>query len=139
MSLIKVLIADDHALVRKSLRELLDIQVDIKVVGEVSDGVEALEQVRSLQPDVLVLDICMPRMNGLDAVQLIRTVAPDTQIVILSTHEKESYGPHALKAGARGYVRKGEPASVLLAAIRAVHRGDGFMCPGTESAISTSI
>ncbi len=129
MSCIKVLIADDHTLVREGLRQLLEPQTDIKVVGEAGDGIEALEQVRSLQPNVLVLDLAMPRMNGLEVVRLIRNAVPETQIVILSMYAKEAYAHQALKAGALGYILKGEPSNILLAAIRRISVGEYFLSP----------
>ncbi len=138
MTPIKVLIADDHAMVREGLRQLLEPQADIEVVGEASDGVEALDLVRSLRPNILVLDLAMPRMNGLEAVKLIRDAVPETQIVILSMHEKEAYAHKVLSAGARGYVLKGEPSSTLLTAIRRVHEGEFFLSPNIRSEVINS-
>ncbi len=138
MTPIKVLIADDHAMVREGLRQLLEPQADIEVVGEASDGVEALDLVRSLRPNILVLDLAMPRMNGLEAVKLIRDAVPETQIVILSMHEKEAYAHKVLSAGARGYVLKGEPSSTLLAAIRSVHEGEFFLSQNIRADVINS-
>lgn len=121
MNPIRVMIADDHVLVREGLRQLLNTQSDIVVVGEAGDGVEALELARQLQPEVLLLDIAMPRMNGLEAVRLIHGASPDTRIVVLSMYEKESYAHQMLNAGVYGYILKCEPSSDMLAAIRAAH------------------
>jgi DNA-binding NarL/FixJ family response regulator len=123
MNKIRILIADDHAIVREGLRQLLDAQSDIKVVGEACDGIEALERARELRPDVVLLDIAMPRMSGLDAVRLIHDGVPETRIIVLSMFEKEAYAHQVLQSGAYGYVLKGDPSTELLQAIRAVHAG----------------
>ena len=123
MGQIRVLIADDHAVLREGLRLLLETQSDMTVVGEAGDGIEALEQTRKLKPDVVLLDIAMPRMSGLEAVSLIRDAVPDSRIVVLSMYEKEAYAHQVLQAGAYGYVLKGESSSDLLAAIRSASSG----------------
>lgn len=123
MGQIRVLIVDDHAVVREGLRLLLEMQSDMTVAGEAGDGIEALEQARKLKPDVVLLDIAMPRMTGLEAVRLIREAAPDSRIVVLSMYEKEAYAHQVLQAGAYGYVLKGEPSSDMLAAIRSASSG----------------
>lgn len=121
MTPIRVLIADDHVLVREGLRRLLETQSDIVVIGEAGDGIEALELARQLKPEVLLLDIAMPRMSGLEAIRLIHAASPDTRVVVLSMYEKEAYAHQMLQAGAYGYVLKCEPSSDMLAAIRAAH------------------
>jgi len=123
MNRIRVLIADDHAVVREGLRQLLETQSDITVVGEASDGVEALEQARKLKPDVVLLDIAMPKMSGLEAVRLINDAVPESRIVVLSMYEKEAYAHQVLQAGAYGYVLKGDPSSEMLEAIRSARSG----------------
>jgi len=127
MKSISVLIADDHAIVREGLRKLLNTQEDIEIVGEAFDGIDALEKVKQLEPDVVVLDISMPRMNGMEAVRLIREEAPRTQVVMLSMFDKQSYAKQMLDAGARAYVLKGAPCSELTAAIRAAHSGRYYL------------
>ena len=124
---ISVLIADDHAIVREGLRKLLNTQEDIDIVGEAFDGIDALEKVKRLNPDVVVLDISMPRMSGMEAVRLIREEAPQTQVVMLSMFDKQSYAKQMLDAGARAYVLKGAPCSELTAAIRAAHAGRYYL------------
>lgn len=123
MNRIQVLIADDHVLVREGLRMLLETQGDIVVVGEASDGVEALELARKLKPNVVLLDIAMPRMGGLEAIRPIRQAVPESRIIVLSMHEREVYNHQLLQDGAHGYVLKGASSSRLLAAIRAAAEG----------------
>jgi DNA-binding NarL/FixJ family response regulator len=123
MGQIRILIADDHAVLREGLRLLLETQLDMTVIGEAGDGIEALEQARKLKPDVILLDIAMPRMSGLETVSLIKEAVPDTRIVVLSMYEKEAYAHQVLEAGAYGYVLKGEPSADILAAIRSACSG----------------
>lgn len=127
MNKIKVLIADDHAIVRNGLRRLLEEQSDMEVVGEAEDGLKTVKKVKSLHPDVALIDIAMPRLSGLEAVGLIKEAAPDTQVILLSMHEKDAYVDRALSSGARGYVLKASPTSDVLEAIRAVNIGQYFL------------
>lgn len=127
MSKIRVLIADDHAIVRDGLRQLLNGQPDMETAGEAGDGQEALEKAKSLRPDVVLLDVAMPRLSGLEVIGLIRESAPDSQIVVLSMHAKETYVQQALAAGALGYVLKASPSQDILEAIRAARRGEYFL------------
>ena len=91
MKLIRTLIADDHTMVREGLRQLLEKEADIKIVGEAKDGIETVEKCRSLRPDVALLDIAMPRLSGVEAVAIIKQAVPETEVVILSMYEKEVY------------------------------------------------
>ncbi len=127
MGKIKILIADDHAIVRDGLRQLLNGQQDMDVAGEAEDGQEALDKVKSLHPDVVLLDIAMPNLSGLEVIGLIREAVPDSQVVVLSMHAKETYVQQALAAGALGYVLKASPSQDILEAIRAAHRGEYFL------------
>lgn len=126
MQPIRTLIADDHAVLREGLRQLLSRQQDIEVVGEAVDGIDALEKVRTLKPDILLLDISMPRMGGLEVLRLVRKTAPETGVVMLSLFERDAFAREALGSGASGYVLKGAPSSEILAAVRQAHAGRHF-------------
>lgn len=127
MSKIKIMIADDHAIVRDGLRQILSDQKDFAVIGEAEDGKEALEKAKALRPDVMLLDIAMPKLSGLEAISLIKESVPRTQIVVLSMHSKETYIQQVLAAGALGYVLKASPSTDILEAIRAAYRGEYFL------------
>lgn len=127
MDKIKVLIADDHAIVRNGLRKLLEEQADMTVVGEATDGLQAVKKVKTLRPNVALIDIAMPRLSGLEATSLIKESLPDVQVVMLSMHEKDAYVDRALAAGALGYVLKASPTADVLEAVRTVHEGKYFL------------
>lgn len=124
--MIKVLIADDHAIVRKGLKLYLGLEENIEIVGEAADGEELLHKMRTEQVDVLLLDIDMPRMNGITAIRQLVKEAPSTKIVILSMHPEEIYGATAYKFGAKGYVSKDSDPAVVISAVNAVHNGGIF-------------
>jgi two-component system response regulator NreC len=123
----KIMIADDHQIVREGLKQLLNAQQDMEVVGEAQDGRETILKAKSLRPDVLLLDVTMPKLNGLEAIGLIKEAVPDVRIVVFSMHKKEAYARQALAAGALGYVLKASPSSEILAAIRAVYSREYFL------------
>ena len=127
MSKISILIADDHGVVRGGLKQLFNDQADMEVVGEAEDGHEALDRVRSLRPNVAIVDIAMPRLGGLEAVGLIREISPETMVVVLSMHAKEDYVHQVLTSGAMAYVLKASPTSDILEAVRSAHRGEYFL------------
>jgi DNA-binding NarL/FixJ family response regulator len=127
MDTIKILIADDHTIVRDGLRQLFSEQKDLEVVGEAEDGRQALEKVKVLHPDVILLDIAMPQLNGMEVISLIKRLGLKTQIVVLSMHSKETYARQVLASGALGYVLKASPSSDILKAIRAAYRGEYFL------------
>lgn len=126
---IRVLIADDHTIVRVGVRLLLQSEPDFEVVGEAVDGLEAMAAVVQLRPDVLLLDIAMPGLNGLEVTRRVRVECPDTQILVLTMHRSDEYFFELLKAGASGYVLKSAEASDLIGALRAVAAGEVFLHP----------
>lgn len=127
MKKIRVVLADDHVMLRSGLKLLLNGQMGIKVVGEASDGAEAISKTAELKPDVLLLDITMPNMGGIDALRTIKEKTPSIFIIILTMHENEAYLLEALKAGASGYVLKKAADNELINAIRAVYDGEVFI------------
>lgn len=124
---IEVFLADDHAVIRDGLRYLLEAQPDIKVVGDAANGRQTLQLVESLCPDVAILDIAMPELNGIEATRRIRTDCPSTQVIILSIYSTEEHVSRALQAGARGYVLKESAGIEVVNAIRAVHSGHHYL------------
>lgn len=126
---IRVLLADDHVLIRAGLRMVVDAQPDLTVVGEAGDGREAVAMAESLKPDVVVMDIGMPALNGIDAAHQVHETLPDTQIVMLSMHADETYVLRALKAGAKAYLLKDSAEPDLARAIRAAAEGKSFFSP----------
>ncbi len=127
---IRVLLADDHGILRAGLRALLANEPDIAVVGEAADGEEALERAEALDPDVVVLDIAMPRLDGLEVTRRIRDRGLRCKVLILTVHAEERYLLPVLRAGGAGYVQKSGADTDLLDAIRTVARGDVFLYPG---------
>ncbi len=129
MDKIRVLIADDHAIVREGLRALIEVQPDIEVVAEATNGDEAVSKTQEVQPDIVLMDITMPGMNGLEATQQIRQHNPDVRVLVLTMHESDDYFFRTLEAGASGYFIKGGSSSELISALRAVWSGDVFLYP----------
>jgi DNA-binding NarL/FixJ family response regulator len=124
---ITIFLADDHAVLRDSLQFLLGAQADFTVVGVAGNGRDAVQQVAQLRPDVAVLDIAMPEMNGIEAARQIRQACPSTQVIILSMHRTPEHISQALQAGARGYLVKESASDEVIEAIRAVHAGKRYM------------
>lgn len=124
-----VLIADDHPLVREALHRALDVEEDMKVVAEASDGEEAVKLASELKPDVVVMDIVMPKVNGIEATRKIKEIAPDTAILILTAYDDEEYVLGLLDAGAAGYLLKSARGRDLVGAIRAIRAGESVLHP----------
>ena len=133
--MIRVIVADDHHLVRQGIRMLLEKAEDIDVVAEAEDGLEAVELAERLVPDIVVMDVSMPRLNGAEATELIRARLTTTQVVVLSMHADETVVRQALRRGARGYVLKRAVGEELLLAVRAANRGETYLSPPIASSI----
>ena len=127
--MIRVLLADDHTIVRQGVRLCLEAMGDIEVVAEAEDGQAAVQLTAQLRPDVAVVDLTMPRLNGVEAIRQIKRDVPSTEVVVLSVHDSEAYVVQALRAGAAGYVLKRNAATELAAAIRAAHDGQAYLHP----------
>ena len=131
----RILIADDHGIVRGGMKLLIDRQPDMEVIAEAEDGVDAFEQAVQVKPDLCILDVSMPRMTGLQAARQIKAHVPTCQVLMLSMHDDQKYVFDALKAGASGYVLKREVDTALLDAIRAVSRGEAFLTNAVERSL----
>jgi DNA-binding NarL/FixJ family response regulator len=129
VSALRILVADDFALVRRGVRGLLESHAGWKVVGEAANGREAVDKVKSLKPHVVVLDISMPELNGLEATREIRKTAPETQILVLTVHESKQVMRSLLEAGARGYVVKSDAERTLVKAVEALRQHRTFVTP----------
>jgi len=135
-----IVLADDHPIVRRGLRCLLGCQPDFSIVGETGDGLDAVRMVEDLRPDVLILDLMIPSLSGLEALRVIRQRSPRTRVVILSMHSNHEFVVTALREGATGYVLKGSEEEHLVRAVRDVASGKRFLSPPvTESAIEAYI
>jgi DNA-binding NarL/FixJ family response regulator len=132
---IRVLLVDDHTMFREGVRALLSSYDDIEVVGEAADGRKAIEKVAQLHPDVVLMDIAMPGLSGLDATLELRRLEPDSRVLILTQYDNREYVFPILKAGAAGYVLKHAAATDLVSAIRAVHAGGSFLYPTVAKAV----
>jgi DNA-binding NarL/FixJ family response regulator len=126
---IRILLADDHALMREGIRKILEEADDLEVVGEAGDGQEAVRLTRQLRPDVVLMDIAMPEMNGVEATREIKEVLPRTAILALSAYDEDAYVFALLEAGAAGYLLKGALSRQLVAAIQSVHQGESVLAP----------
>ncbi len=132
---IRILLADDHALVRRGVRMILDNEPGLRVVAEAGDGAEAVETARSMEIDLAILDVAMPRLTGLQAARELSRLAPRTRILMLSMHDNEQYFFEALRAGSSGYVLKSVADRDLVHACHAAIRGESFLYPGVVSAL----
>ena len=133
MEAIKILIADDHPVVREGLIAMLSREVDFKVVGEAKDGAEAVNKAKELSPDVVLMDLRMPEMDGVEAMRQIRSAMPDIKFIILTTYSDDDYIFSGIEAGARAYLLKDAPREDLFKAIRSVYRGESLIQPVVAS------
>jgi two-component system, NarL family, response regulator NreC len=132
---IHILLVDDHAVVRQGFKMILAAQPDMEIVGEAGNGREALDLAGQMQPDVIVMDVAMPELNGIEATRRVADLSPRSRVLALSMHKDSVYVREILRAGARGYLLKDSIASDLLAAVRAVARGEGYLSPGVSDAV----
>ncbi len=135
MSKTKVLLVDDHTIVRQGIKALLDTQEGIEVVGEAEDGREAIEKAKQMAPDVIVIDITMPNLNGIEATLQIKKINPKIKVLVLTVHDNEEYIHRILQAGASGYLLKESAVSDLVSAINAVEKGDIFLSPSISKVV----
>src|SRR6266446_5847616 len=131
----RILLADDHAVVRQGFKMLLGAQPDMEIVGEASNGREAAELAEALRPDIVVMDVAMPELNGIEATRRLAASAPHTRVIALSMHKDSVYVREILRAGARGYLLKDAPAGDLLLAVRAIAGGEGYLSPAVSNAV----
>ena len=135
----RVLIADDHTMVRESLVSLLEAGGDVEVVAQAADGIEALEKAELTRPDIVVADLTMPRLGGLEVVRRLREKLPNTKVLVLTMHQEDEYVLQAVRAGASGYLVKDSAASELLAAVRSLHAGRGHFGPQASKALAEQL
>ena len=135
MKRIRILVADDHAVVRQGFKMILDAQADMEIVGEAANGRQAVDLAEQLRPDVVVMDVSMPELNGIEATRRLATSVPRARVVALSMHKDSVYVREILRAGARGYLLKDSGAADLVAAIRAVASGESYLSPAVSNAV----
>jgi DNA-binding NarL/FixJ family response regulator len=135
MKAIRILLADDHAVVRQGFKMILSAQPDMEIVGEAGNGREALELAQQLKPDVVVMDVAMPELNGIEATRRLVGSVPHARVIALSMHKDSVYVREVLRAGARGYLLKESGAGDLVAAIRAVAQGESYLSPAVSNAV----
>jgi two-component system, NarL family, response regulator NreC len=135
MKRIRILLADDHAVVRQGFKMILGAQSDMEIVGEAGNGREAVELAENLKPDIVVMDVAMPELNGIEATRRLSTSSPHTRVVALSMHKDNVYVREILRAGARGYLLKDSVAADVVNAIRAVARGESYLSPAVSNAV----
>ncbi len=131
----RILLVDDHAVVRQGFRMILGAQADMEIVGEAGNGREAVTMSEQLKPDVVVMDVAMPELNGIEATRRVTEANPHTRVLALSMHKDSVYVREILRAGARGYLLKDSIDVDLLAAVRAVAKGEGYLSPGVSDTV----
>ena len=135
MKKIRILLADDHAVVRQGFKMILDAQADMEIVGEAANGREAVDLAERLKPDIVVMDVAMPELNGIEATRRLASSAPHVRVVALSMHKDSVYVREILRAGARGYLLKDSGAEDLVHAVRSVAGGESWLSPAVSNAV----
>jgi DNA-binding NarL/FixJ family response regulator len=135
MKRIRILLADDHQVVRQGFKMILGAQPDMEIVGEAGNGREAVDRAGELRPDIVVMDVAMPELNGIEATRRLIEAVPHARVLALSMHKDNVYVREILRAGARGYLLKDSPAGDLVAAVRAVAAGEGYLSPAVSNAV----
>lgn len=136
---IRILIADDHTLVRESLVGLLQSEGDVQVVAQAADGIETIEKAMAVRPDVVVADLSMPRLGGIEVVRRLREALPATRVLVLTMHQEDEYVLQAVRAGASGYLVKDSASAELLVAVRNLHAGRGHFGPQAARALAQQL
>ena len=136
---IRVLLVDDHTLVRESLVGILQSDGDIEVIAQAADGVEAVDKALATRPDIVITDLSMPRLNGIEVVRRLRQALPDTRVLVLTMHQEDQYVLQAVRVGASGYLVKDSAAVELLAAVRNLHAGRGHFSPQAARALAEQL
>jgi two-component system, NarL family, response regulator NreC len=131
----RILLVDDHALVRQGFKMILSAQADMEIVGEAGNGREAVQIAEELRPDVVVMDVAMPELNGIEATRRLLVSLPHTRVIALSMHRDSVYVRETLRAGARGYLLKDSPAGDLVTAVRSVASGESYLSPAVSNAV----
>lgn len=139
MTSVRILVADDHTLVRESLVGLLEAADGLQVVAQAADGVDTIEKAMATKPDVVIVDISMPRLNGIEVVRRLREALPDTRVLVLTMHQEEEYVLHVVRAGAAGYLVKDSPVAELVAAVRNLHAGRGHFGPQAAKTLAEQL
>jgi DNA-binding NarL/FixJ family response regulator len=136
---IRVLLVDDHTLVRESLVGILQSDGDIEVIAQAADGIEAVDKALATRPDIVITDLSMPRLNGIEVVRRLRQALPDTRVLVLTMHQEDQYVLQAVRVGANGYLVKDSAAVELLAAVRNLHAGRGHFSPQAARALAEQL
>jgi DNA-binding NarL/FixJ family response regulator len=135
MKRIRILLADDHGVVRQGFRMILGAEADMEIVGEAANGREAVELAERLKPDIVVMDVAMPELNGIEATRRLAVAVPHARVLALSMHKDSVYVRETLRAGARGYLLKDSGPNDLVAAVRAVASGEGYLSPAVSNSV----
>lgn len=139
MTPVRILVADDHTLVRESLVGLLEAADGLQVVAQAADGIDTIEKALATRPDVVIVDISMPRLNGIEVVRRLREALPGTRVLVLTMHQEEEYVLHVVRAGAAGYLVKDSSVAELVAAVRNLHAGRGHFGPQAAKTLAEQV